>query len=88
VRRWRDEGRTVIAVLHDLALVRAAFDQTLWLNRRCLAWGPTAEVLQVRPSVPEPALVDLAGGLPDALPGMLPPGWRGRPADWPVGLAT
>jgi zinc/manganese transport system ATP-binding protein len=88
VRRWRDEGRTVIAVLHDLALERAAFDQTLWLNRRCLAWGLTAEVLQVRPAMPEPALADLAGDLPDGRPGVLPPGWRARPADLPVGLAT
>ncbi|MFM2055860.1 MAG: hypothetical protein RLY71_245 [Pseudomonadota bacterium] len=91
VRRWRDEGRTVIAVLHDLALVRAAFDETLWLNRRCLAWGPTAEVLQVRPAVPEPALADLVGELPAGWPGVrpevLPPGWHSRPADRPV-LAT
>jgi zinc/manganese transport system ATP-binding protein len=54
VQRWRGEGRTVIAVLHDLQLVRASFDQILWLNRRCLAWGPTAAVLQAR-SEPAPA---------------------------------
>lgn len=45
VARWHAESRTVIAVLHDLAQVRAHFDRTLLLARRCIAWGPTAEVL-------------------------------------------
>ncbi len=46
VHRWHGEARTVIAVLHDLDLVREHFDRTLLLARRCLAWGPTAEVLR------------------------------------------
>jgi len=46
VARWHTEARTVIAVLHDLEQVREHFDQTLLLARRCVAWGPTAEVLQ------------------------------------------
>ena len=41
VARWHHEGRTVIAVLHDLDLVRARFPTTLVLARRCVAWGPT-----------------------------------------------
>ncbi len=45
VARWRAESRTVIAVLHDLEQVRAHFDRSLLLARRCIAWGPTAEVL-------------------------------------------
>jgi len=45
LQRWRAEGRTVIAVLHDLAQVRAHFDETLLLARRAVAWGPTADVL-------------------------------------------
>jgi zinc/manganese transport system ATP-binding protein len=45
VMRWHQEGRTVIAVLHDLELVRARFPSTLVLGRRCLAWGPTAKAL-------------------------------------------
>jgi zinc/manganese transport system ATP-binding protein len=45
VVRWHQEGRTVIAVLHDLALVRTRFPSTLVLARRCLAWGPTATAL-------------------------------------------
>jgi zinc/manganese transport system ATP-binding protein len=45
VRRWHAESRTVIAVLHDLEQVREHFDSTLLIARRCVAWGPTAEVL-------------------------------------------
>lgn len=45
VRRWHDEARTVIAVLHDLDAVRRWFPQTLLLAREPVAWGPTAEVL-------------------------------------------
>jgi zinc/manganese transport system ATP-binding protein len=45
VRRWHGEGRTVVAVLHDLDLVRDEFPDTLFLARDCLGWGPTAEVL-------------------------------------------
>jgi zinc/manganese transport system ATP-binding protein len=45
VRAWREEGRTVIAALHDLGQVRAVFPTALLLARRAIAWGPTAEVL-------------------------------------------
>ncbi len=45
VTRWHQEGRTVIAVLHDLDLVRARFPSTLVLAGRCLAWGATAVAL-------------------------------------------
>ncbi len=45
IRRWHDEARTVIAVLHDLQAVRQWFPQTLMLAREPVAWGPTAEVL-------------------------------------------
>jgi zinc/manganese transport system ATP-binding protein len=45
IRRWQTEGRSVVAVLHDLEQVRAHFDQTLLLARRVVAWGPTAAVL-------------------------------------------
>jgi zinc/manganese transport system ATP-binding protein len=41
VSRWHAEGRTVIAVLHDLDVVRARFPSTLVLARRCIAWGRT-----------------------------------------------
>ncbi len=46
VARWHTEARTVIAVLHDLEQVRDHFHHTLLLARRCVAWGPTAQVLR------------------------------------------
>jgi zinc/manganese transport system ATP-binding protein len=45
VRRWHGEGRTVLAALHDLDMVRANFPETLLLARGPVAWGRTAEVL-------------------------------------------
>jgi zinc/manganese transport system ATP-binding protein len=45
VERWHQEGRTVIAVLHDLDLVRTYFPSTVVLARRCLAWGMTEMAL-------------------------------------------
>jgi len=45
VRQWHTQGRTVIAVLHDDAQVRAHFDQTVLLARELVAWGDTAQVL-------------------------------------------
>ena len=45
VTRWHQEGRTVIAAMHDLGLVQASFPETLVLARRCLAWGPTRTAL-------------------------------------------
>ncbi len=45
VKRWHDEGRTVVAALHDLEMVRANFPETLLLARGPVAWGSTEEVL-------------------------------------------
>ncbi len=45
VKHWHGEGRTVIAALHDMDLVRAHFPETLLLAREPVAWGATAEVL-------------------------------------------
>lgn len=45
VAHWHGEGRTVIAVLHDLEQVRTHFPETLLLARECIAWGPTAAVM-------------------------------------------
>jgi zinc/manganese transport system ATP-binding protein len=45
VARWHQEGRTVVAVLHDLALVRAWFPSTLVLAGRVVAWGATEAAL-------------------------------------------
>ncbi|MBK9081589.1 MAG: metal ABC transporter ATP-binding protein [Rhizobiales bacterium] len=48
IEGWRAAGCTVVAVLHDLALVRARFPDTLLLARRMIAWGPTDVVLTER----------------------------------------
>jgi len=45
VERWHAEGRTVLAALHDMDLVRAHFPETLMLAREPVAWGETSEVL-------------------------------------------
>ncbi len=47
VRRWHGEGRTVLAALHDMDLVRSHFPETLLLARGPVAWGATAQVLTV-----------------------------------------
>jgi len=45
VRAWHEAGRTVIAVLHDLDLVRSRFPAAVLLAGRVLAWGPPAQAL-------------------------------------------
>jgi len=45
VRHWHGEGRTVLAALHDLDMVRANFPETLLLARGPVAWGATDQVL-------------------------------------------
>jgi zinc/manganese transport system ATP-binding protein len=59
IAHWHSEGRTVIAVLHDLALVRQHFPQTLLLAREPIAWGPTSDVLR-------PENLARARGMPEA----------------------
>jgi ABC-type Mn2+/Zn2+ transport system ATPase subunit len=53
--RWLDQGRTVLAVVHDLDLARRAFPQALLLNTRLIDVGPAATVL-------DPARIDAAYG--------------------------
>lgn len=45
ILHWHHEGRTIIAALHDLALVREHLPETLLLSHQAVAWGPTADVL-------------------------------------------
>jgi zinc/manganese transport system ATP-binding protein len=45
IARWHQEGRSVITVLHDMAVVNAHFPETLLLAREPVAWGATADVL-------------------------------------------
>jgi zinc/manganese transport system ATP-binding protein len=42
---WHGEGRTILAVLHDLDLVREHFPDCLLLAREGIAAGPTPQVL-------------------------------------------
>ena len=42
---WHREGRTIVAVVHDMPLVRAHFPSVLLLSRRPIAWGEAASVL-------------------------------------------
>jgi zinc/manganese transport system ATP-binding protein len=46
IDRWHGEKRTVIAVLHDMEVVKAHFPETLLLARETVAWGATAETLR------------------------------------------
>ena len=45
IERWHQEGRTIIAALHDIEQVRAHFGKTLLLAREVVAWGDTRHVL-------------------------------------------
>ncbi len=45
VRRWHREERTVVAVLHDLDVVKRVFPETLLIARSPIAWGETEDVL-------------------------------------------
>jgi zinc/manganese transport system ATP-binding protein len=45
IHRWHGERRIVLAVLHDMALVRAEFPETLLLAREMIAWGETRSAL-------------------------------------------
>ncbi|MBB3808942.1 zinc ABC transporter ATP-binding protein AztA [Pseudochelatococcus contaminans] len=45
VKHWHGENRTIIAVLHDIDLVREHFPQALLLARSEVAWGKTEDVL-------------------------------------------
>ena len=45
IQRWHGEGRTVVAVLHDMETVRGHFPNTLILARDLVAHGPTHKVL-------------------------------------------
>ncbi|ASR88327.1 MULTISPECIES: metal ABC transporter ATP-binding protein [Alcaligenes] len=42
---WHKQGRTVMAVLHDLDMVRSCFPQTVLLAGQVVGWGQTEAVL-------------------------------------------
>lgn len=45
IEHWHADGKTILAVLHDLVQVRQHFPQTLLLSRKMIAFGETAQVL-------------------------------------------
>ena len=45
VQHWHQQGKTIIAVVHDDAQIHAFFPQTLLLARKAVAWGPTTDAL-------------------------------------------
>ena len=45
LQHWQREGRTVIAVMHDLDLVREHFPEVLMLARDLIGWGSAKEVM-------------------------------------------
>lgn len=46
LRNWTGQGRTVIAVSHELDLIRTRFDDALVLARRLVAWGSARSALR------------------------------------------
>jgi zinc/manganese transport system ATP-binding protein len=45
IQHWHQQGKTIIAVLHDLEQVRSHFPQCLLLSREPIAFGETETVL-------------------------------------------
>ena len=45
IAQWRADGRTVVAVLHELDIARRAFPQALLLARETICWGDTRDAL-------------------------------------------
>ena len=70
LQAWRGEGRTVVAVLHDLELARTHFEHALLLAREPVAWGATAGVLTAAHLAHARALSDgwAQAGLPASSP--------------------
>lgn len=66
LRGWQHQGKTVLAVLHDLQQVHDAFPDTLMLAREMVAYGPTAQVLT-------PANLQRLRAMPEAFDEDAPP---------------
>lgn len=45
IRQWHEQGKTVIAVLHDIAMVARHFPQVLFLSQQQNIWGSADRVL-------------------------------------------
>ncbi len=44
-QKWKDQGRTLLAVVHDLDQARRSFDQAMLLKTRLVAFGEAPEAL-------------------------------------------
>lgn len=64
IKRWHGEGRTILAVLHDIEAVRTHFPQTLLLARELVAHGPTDEVLTAENQFRARQMCEACGGPP------------------------
>ncbi len=47
IMEWISQGKTVIAILHDIGLVRESFPHTALISRTLIAQGKTQQVLTV-----------------------------------------
>jgi len=45
IHYWHDNGRTIIAILHDMDEIKSSFPETLLMARELVGWGPTEAVL-------------------------------------------
>ncbi|MEZ2624911.1 metal ABC transporter ATP-binding protein [Paenalcaligenes hominis] len=45
ILQWHQQGRTIIAVLHELDMVRHHFPTSVLLGGQLVAWGPSSTVL-------------------------------------------
>ncbi len=45
LKQWHHQGKTILAVMHNVNLVRQYFPHTLILAKEVVAYGPTASVL-------------------------------------------
>lgn len=45
IQLWHAEGKTIIAVLHDIEIIRKFFPESILIARNLIAAGPTCEVL-------------------------------------------
>lgn len=46
IRIWHTEGRTVIAVIHDPAIIKNFFPESMLINNMLVDWGMTSAVLK------------------------------------------
>lgn len=46
IQQWHKEGKTIIAVLHDLRIVQEYFPDTLFLEKTVHEWGKTKNILR------------------------------------------